>query len=69
MKIAGQNVQMSELNSKLSRASGLPSLSLGGSIGTGYLNGGKSYGTQLGDKFSQQAGLTLSIPIWNKGRV
>lgn len=69
LKIAGQNVQMSELNVKLSKASALPSLSLNGSIGTGYLSGGKSFGSQLGNKFSQQAGVTLSIPIWNKGRV
>lgn len=69
IKIADQNVQMSELNVKLSKASAMPSLTLDGSIGTGYISGGKSYGSQLGNKFNQQAGVTLSIPIWNKGRV
>lgn len=69
IKIADQNVQMSELNMKLSKASAMPSLTLDGSIGTGYISGGKSYGSQLGNKFNQQAGVTLSIPIWNKGRV
>lgn len=68
LQIALQNIEISELNIKYNRASGLPSVSLNGAVGTGYLSGGDSYGSQFENKFNQQVGITLSVPIWNKGR-
>lgn len=68
LEIARQNITISELNIKQARTSGIPSLSLGGSLGTGYNRGAGEFGTQLDNRFNQRAGVTLSVPLWNKGR-
>lgn len=68
LEIARQNITISELNIKQARTSGIPSLSLGGSLASGYNSGAGGYTKQLDNRFNQQAGVTLSIPIWNKGR-
>jgi outer membrane protein len=51
----------------------MPTLSLGGGVGSGYsgLNTDqsgevKSFGNQVSDNFNQNLGLSLSIPIFNK---
>jgi outer membrane protein len=57
----------------LSNGSLMPTLSLGGGVGSGYsgLNTDqsgevKSFGNQVSDNFNQNLGLSLSIPIFNK---
>lgn len=69
MEITRQNIEISNLNTKIAKAGFYPTLSVGASIGTGYNRGGGTFGTQLNKSLSEQAGLSLSIPIYNKGKV
>jgi outer membrane protein len=60
-------VRIAETNLKLSKAGYRPTLSLSAGIGTGHQDY-SAFGTQLSDRFNQQAGLRLSIPIFSKGQ-
>lgn len=66
IKISEYNVDIAAVGVKLSKAGYLPTISLNGSIGTGHSDF-KNLGTQLSDRFNQQIGLTLSIPIFDRG--
>lgn len=66
--IERQNIEISRLNIRQAQTAYMPKLSLTGSIGSGYLGGGSSFGNQLYGRFNGQVGLALSIPIWDKGR-
>lgn len=68
LQIARLDQEISSLNIKQAQSAYYPTLSLGGSIGSNYLSGGSNYGRQLGDKFNQQVSITLSVPLWDKGR-
>jgi len=61
------NVDIARKNAEIAKAGLYPSLSLSASAGTGnstaYSDG---FVTQLGNNFYQNAGLSLSIPIFNK---
>lgn len=67
LKISGYNVDIAEVGVKLSKAGYLPTVSLSGSIGTGHIKDYDNFGTQLSDRFNQQIGVSLSIPIYDKG--
>lgn len=59
-----------ELGIKIAKAGLFPSLSMSASLSTGYDNAvSNGFATQLGDNFYQNAGLTLSIPIFNQKQV
>jgi outer membrane protein len=60
-------VRIAEAGLKLSRAGYLPTVSLYAGVSTGHQDYA-SLGTQLSDRFSQQAGVRLSIPIFSKGQ-
>ncbi|MCD7972138.1 MAG: TolC family protein [Candidatus Azobacteroides sp.] len=66
LKISQYNVDIAEVGVKLSKAGYLPTVSLNGSIGTGHTDF-SSFGTQLSDRFNQQVGVTVSIPIFDRG--
>ena len=68
LKISEYNVDIAHLNWKLSKSSYLPALSLSGSVGTGHSPDYNNFGTQLSDRFNQQVGLSLSVPIFNNNR-
>lgn len=59
------NVENSNTNLKMAKASILPTLSLVGNISTNYSNGNGNYFNQLGNNFYMPIGLSLGIPIYN----
>ncbi|MDR3093490.1 MAG: TolC family protein [Bacteroidales bacterium] len=66
-KISSYEVEIAETGLKIAKSAYCPTLSLGGSIGTGH-SAFTGYGTQLSNRFNQQIGLTVSIPIYDKSR-
>ena len=64
------SINLAEYDIKIAKAGYLPTLSLSASTSTGYTNAvSNGYATQLGDNFYQNAGLSLSIPIFNNRQV
>ena len=59
-------VEAAELGVRQAKAGFLPSLSLSAGIGSGYMSG-NSYesGTQIWNRFNENVGVTLSIPIFS----
>ena len=66
IKIGELGIQTAELSLAKSRSGYLPTLTASGSAGTSFTGTSPGYFTQLNNYFNQQAGLTLSIPIFNK---
>ena len=60
------SVEAAELEIREAKSGFLPSLSLTAGIGTGHMSGG-SYesGSQIWNRFNENVGLTLSIPIFS----
>ncbi len=67
VRISEYKVEIAKTGVLISRAAFAPTLSLDASLGSSHTNGYKTYGSQLSDRFNQQIGLTLSIPIFNWG--
>lgn len=64
------NVDIAKTDLLIAQAGLLPSISMNASLGTGYsAPNSTSYPTQLGDKFYQNAGISLNIPIFNGKQV
>lgn len=60
------DVEAATLAVREARAGALPSLSLSAGIGTGHMSGGAfEHGTQVWNRFNENVGLTLSIPIFS----
>lgn len=68
LRISDYNVEIAKAGLQIARSAYLPSLSLNAGISTGHMNNFSGFGTQLSDRLSEQIGLTLSIPIFNKNR-
>lgn len=69
LKIAEQSMELAALDVKLARGAYSPSLSLNGSLGTNYNSrNGSGWSSQFDDNRLQQVSLSLSIPIWDKGK-
>ncbi len=67
MRMAELNKEMSALNYKLAISNCLPSLTLGGSIGTSNVyNTAQDFGEQMKNQFRQSLSLSLSVPIFTK---
>ncbi|MBB2148710.1 TolC family protein [Pedobacter gandavensis] len=65
IKNAELGIQISDLNLIKAKSGFKPTLSLGAAIGSNYANDPNyNYFKQLNNNFNQQAGLTLSIPIF-----
>ena len=68
--IRAEKLRLEAAGARIAVAKGsfLPSLSLSGGVGTGYytssLGASASFGSQMKNNFSQQLGLSLSIPIF-----
>lgn len=59
-------VEAADLEVREAKAGFLPSLSLSAGIGSGYLSGGGyESGSQVWNRFNENVGLTLSIPIFS----
>ena len=60
------NINIAELEIKKARAGYLPSLSMNATIGSGHASGSDiSFGDQMWNRFNENIGLTLSIPIYS----
>jgi len=64
-------VQIAQYDVAKARAGYKPTLTAGGSLNTGYTSGSGqgNFGNQLNNNFTQQVGLTLSVPIFTKRTV
>ncbi|MDL2308115.1 TolC family protein [Bacteroidales bacterium OttesenSCG-928-B11] len=69
LHIYDYNINLAELDLKLSKTSYIPSLSLNASVGTGHTDNFNQYGSQLSNKFNEQVGLSVTVPIFNRNQV
>lgn len=59
-------IEAAELGIREARAGYLPTLSLTASVGTGHMSGGSfETGSQVWNRFNENVGLTLSVPIFS----
>ena len=66
IKRGALEVEAAELGVKQARAGFFPSVSLSASLGTGHMSGNNTYsGSQVWNRFNENVGLTLSIPIFS----
>ncbi|ROI03228.1 TolC family protein [Chryseobacterium sp. G0240] len=65
VKYGELNVENSNTNLKMAKASVQPTLNLTGNISTNYSYGNGNYFNQLGNNFYMPIGLSLGIPIYN----
>lgn len=68
LRISDYNVEIAESRVRISRSSYVPSLSMNAGVGSGHTNNYSNYGSQLSNRFNEQVGITLSIPIFNNNR-
>ena len=66
MKLALSAIELANTALEISKSGTKPSLSASAGVNTGHSNF-ENFGTQLSDRFSQQIGLSLSYPIWDRG--
>lgn len=50
---------------KIAQTGYLPSISLQGGLGTGYITGGRSWTSQMGHGFNENVGVSVSVPIYD----
>jgi len=67
LKIKQYSVDIAHVGVQLSRAGYYPSVSLGAGLGTGHSDF-SDFGSQMNDRFNEQVGVTVSVPIFNKNR-
>jgi outer membrane protein len=67
LEVLRYGVRIAETNLKLSQAGHLPTVSLFAGLSTGHQRYSE-LGAQLSDRFTQQAGVRVSIPIFSKGQ-
>lgn len=67
IKLKGLELEIdgSDLDIAIAKASGRPRLSLNAGVGTGYAAPGLSFGTSMKQNLNESIGLTLSVPIFN----
>ncbi|MFP3598734.1 TolC family protein [Chryseobacterium sp. SIMBA_029] len=65
VKYGELNIESSNTNFKMAKASIQPTLNLVGNISTNYTNGNGNYFNQLGNNFYTPIGLSIGIPIYN----
>lgn len=65
MRSSKLSIDVAKLETKKTKGSYYPTISLNAGIGTGHLSGTTyTYGTQLWNQFNESIGLTVSIPIF-----
>lgn len=63
------SVEAAELGIREARAGYFPTLSLSASVGTGHMSGNQyETGSQIWNRFNENVGLTLSVPIFSNRR-
>lgn len=68
VKISEYSVEIAQTGLKISKSSLYPTISLSVGVGTGHSKDFSGFGAQLSDNFGAQAGLSVSIPIFNRNR-
>ncbi|MDR3326753.1 MAG: TolC family protein [Prevotellaceae bacterium] len=68
LRISRYNVDIAGAGVKIAKSGYTPTISLNGNLGSGHLNDFAHWGTQLSDRFTAQAGVTVSIPIYDRNR-
>ncbi|WP_372744700.1 TolC family protein [Lutibacter sp.] len=69
IEVSNLNVAASEKELAIAKGGYLPTLSLSGSLGSGYTSASNTnFTSQLDLNFNQKLGLSLSIPIFNKNQ-
>ncbi len=68
LKIQQYNIDIAQMDIRLAKSSYYPSLNLSAGLGSGHSPNYQNFGTQLSDRFQQQASLSLNIPIYNNNR-
>lgn len=66
LKLNEKNIESAEYDVKIAKSSYYPSLMFSTGASTGYNSGAGSFGEQLKRRFGLQAGLNLSVPIYNR---
>lgn len=66
LKISGYDIEIAQKSLRIAKAAQLPSLNLNAGLNTGH-DGFRDFGTQLGERFSQNVGVSLNIPIYSRG--
>ncbi|MGN0034048.1 MAG: TolC family protein [Candidatus Limimorpha sp.] len=66
LQISGYDIEIAQKSLKIARSGQLPSLNLSAGLNTGH-DGFQDFGKQLGDRFSQNVGVSLNIPIYSRG--
>ncbi len=67
LQAAKMKSDMADLDIKVARASGLPSINLQAGIGSGYYTAQSgNWGTQMKQGLNEQIGVTLAVPIFNQ---
>ncbi|OFY44283.1 MAG: hypothetical protein A2X18_01350 [Bacteroidetes bacterium GWF2_40_14] len=68
IKISHQNIEMANLDVKIAKGGLTPAISIGGSVSTGYSGGTTSWNNQFTNNLSEQLSLSVTIPLWNRGK-
>jgi len=65
LKLSQSDIDIANNSLQLAKSGYYPTLSLGGSLGTGHSSDYTNFGSQLSNNFNQHIGITLSIPIFD----
>lgn len=69
MKAGELAIESAAYSRKIAQAGYIPSLSLSGSLGTGYTTTQNlAFGQQMYGNFNQRLGLTLTVPVYDRGK-
>ncbi|EKD94637.1 MAG: Outer membrane efflux protein [uncultured bacterium] len=69
IEISRQNIDMANLDLKIAKGGLTPAISIGGSVSSGYTGGTSSWSSQFGNNLNEQISVSISIPVWNRGKV
>ncbi len=67
LKLTQKSIDIAKSDLKIARAGYIPTISASASVGTSHLNY-DGFGGQLRDNFNQQAGISISIPIYDRSQ-
>lgn len=65
--LAKSNIEVARINEEITRAGRRPTISASAGMSTGHSKF-NDFGNQLADRFSQNLGVSMSIPIYDKGK-
>lgn len=69
LEMLDYGVRIADNSLRIAKAGYFPSLSLSGGLSTRHADDFNNWSSQVGDNFSQSAGVSLSVPIFNRNRV